>query len=78
MNLQNSENELKVLCQFISSNSKEEVYWTKFTFKCIFHVERIQKRNMNTKLNYFTRNSFTELIDLFISLALYMHMQKCE
>ena len=37
-----------------------------------------QKRNKDTNLNYFTHDSFTELIVLFILLALYMYMQKYE
>ena len=65
----------------ILNNSKEELRRNKFTFKynrIFFHILRLQKRNKDNNLNYFTHNSFAELIVSSILLALHINMQKYE
>ena len=49
-----------------------------YIFVYFSYSETSEKRNKNTNLNYFTHDSFTELIVLFIILALYVNMQKYE
>ena len=39
---------------------------------------KLQKRNRDTNLNYFSLDKFTELIVSFILFVLYMHMHKYE
>ena len=47
-------------------------------FVYFLYSETSEKRNKDTNLNYLVNNSLTLFIVLFISLALYMNIQKYE